>query len=382
MRKLKTISYVLFLLIAGCIEPFSPKTQFDGGNALVIEGSINAAGQSAQVTLSRTVSIDANENTQTPREQLANVRVEEQGGAEYQLPEIGPGNYAISGVNFSASKKYRLKIRTSSGATYESDFVEPIITPPLDSVSWRIMDGNLISIEANTHDFTNKAKYFIWSFDETYEYVSQLGSMYIWHPGGTVTPRPWDESVYKCWLTLPSKSIIIGTTQQLNENILRNFRIASIPRGSLKLRFKYSILVKQRALSDDEYNFWKELQKTTQNVGGLFDPMPAQVRGNIVCTSDPSQPAIGYFGAGTVSEQRMFIAWADLPEDFKAVPPSPRCEVDSIPMNEIPTTPGPLYIVTTYGMAAPEGYIVSDYACTDCTSVSGGVNKKPSFWED
>jgi hypothetical protein len=380
MRKLKTTTYFLFLLIAGCVEPFSPKTQFDVGNALVVEGMINAGGQSAQVTLSRTVAVDANEKAQTPREQLADVKVEEQGGTEYQLPETGPGNYQITGINFDPAKKYRLKIRTTTGATYESEFVEPIITPPLDSVSWRTI-GDVLSIEANTHDATNKAKYFIWSFEETYEYTSQFGSNYIWHPGGTVTPRPWDEGVFKCWLTLPSKSIIIGTTRQLNENILRNYRINSIPRGSLKLRFKYSLLAKQRAISEEEYEFWNELQKTTQDVGGLFDPMPTQVKGNISCTSNPSEPALGYFSAGTVSEKRVFIRWDDLPADFKEPPFIPRCEVDSVSMNDLPTTPGPLYIITTYGRMAPEGYIVSTHACTDCTSVPGGVNKKPIFWE-
>jgi hypothetical protein len=381
MRKLKTISYFLLLLIAGCVEPFTPKTIVDAGNTLVVEGSINPIGQTAQVKLSRAVPLDADEEAETPRETQADVRVEVLGGSDHKLTEVGDGNYEITGINFDPQKKYRLKIRTSTGSTYESEYVAPIVTPPLDSVSWRTV-GDVLSVEANTHDATGKAKYFIWSFEDTYEYTSPLGSLYVWHPGGTVSLR--EEQVFKCWLTQPSTSIIIGTTRQLKENIIKNFRVNSIARGSIKLKYKYSILVRQRAISEEEYEFWLELQKTTQNVGGLFDPMPAQVTGNLICTSDPEEPVLGFFSAGNVVEQRIFISWTDLPEYFKVVPRPIFCETDSVSMADITSEPGPLYIVGTYGMSLPEGYIVSSIDCTDCTSIHEGIdlNKKPPFWID
>lgn len=379
MKKLKTIIYFLLLLIAGCIEPFTPKTIVDAGNTLVIDGSINPAEQSAEVKVTRALPLDASQSEQAPREQFANVSIHEQGGASYQLNEVSPGIYKITGVNFDFNSKYRLEVRTIAGSTYESEFVQPLETPPLDSVSWRTI-GDVFSVEANTHDFTNKAKYFLWTFEETYEYTAPLGSYYEWFPGPIILPRT--ESVYRCWMTLPSTSIIIGTTRQLNENIIRNIRVNGIPRGSEKILYRYSILVKQRAISEQEYEFWRELQNTTQNVGGLFDPMPTQVIGNLRCVTNPDEPVLGYFSAGNVVEERLFVRRNELPEDFRVPPRSIYCEQDSIPMSEIPFMPGPLYIVSTYGEGVPEGYVVSSRFCTDCTSVPGGVNQRPSFWED
>jgi hypothetical protein len=377
MKGIKNIHYLLVFLLAGCVEPFTPKAGKDAGNILVVDAFIDPASQSAQVKLSRAIPIDANIN-ESPPELFANVTIEELGGSSYDLTEFQDGFYNITGVTFTPGEKYRLKLKTTSGETYESEYTEVIATPPLDSISWRPV-GDVISIEANTHDFTNRAQFFLWSFEETFEYTSMYGSLYVWLPTG-ITNRPFGEQVYKCWLTKPSTSIIVGSSRQLTENVIQNFRVQNIPKGSEKVKFKYSILVKQRAISEAEYDYWQKLQQTTQNVGGLFDPMPAQVTGNLTCTSDPSKPVLGYFSAGTVSEQRIFIKWTDLPDDFRVFPPRDFCQVDSIPMGQIAGI-GQIYIINTYGMRQPEGYLVSTRACTDCTARPGGVNQPPIFWE-
>lgn len=374
------VFFALLLLIAGCVESFVPETGRDAGSILVVDGSIDPASQSAEVKLSRTVPIDVSIN-EAPEETSAQVTLEEQDGSSYDLTEFAGGIYRLTGVNFNAGEKYRLIISTSTGERYESEYTEVINTPPIDSISWRTV-GDVISIEANTHDFTEQSKFFLWSFEETFEYTSQLGSAYIWLPGGVITIRPFDEQVYKCWLTERSTSIIIGSSRQLSENVIRNFRVRAIPKGSEKVKLKYSILVKQRAISEDEYDYWQKLQQTTQNVGGLFDPMPAQVTGNLNCTSDPDLPVLGFFSAGTTLQERIFIKWKDLPDDFRVLPVPTFCPVDSIPMSQLGSAGGPIYIITTYGMRQPEGYLVSTRACTDCTARPGSVNKQPIFWEE
>ena len=248
MQRLKTLPYFLFLVVLGCVEPFSPKSRVDAANILVVEGSINSATQSAQVKLSRAIPLD-DQTSVFPGEQFADVRIEELGGSTYPLNETSLANYTTNGIIFDTDKKYRLSVRTNSGSTYVSEYVEIINTPPIDSVSWRVLDNEL-SLEVNTHDDTDRAQFFIWTFDETWEYTSAFGSLHIWHPGGIVTERPFDDPVYKCWLTKPSTSIIIGTTKQLSGNAIRNLRVNTVARGSIKLRFKYSINVKQRAISE------------------------------------------------------------------------------------------------------------------------------------
>src|SRR5687768_3733389 len=128
MKWSTTIPCFLFLLITGCIEPFVPKTGRDAGNILVVDGSIDPAGQIAQVRLSRTIPLDANIND-APDETFANVSIEELNGSSYDLTESNNGVYTITGINFNAGEKYRLIVRTSTGETYESEYAEVTNTP-------------------------------------------------------------------------------------------------------------------------------------------------------------------------------------------------------------------------------------------------------------
>ncbi|MEJ7664694.1 MAG: DUF4249 family protein [Hymenobacter sp.] len=50
---------------------------------------------------------------------------------------------------------------------------------------------------------------------------------------------------------------------------------------SSKLYYLYSILVRQYALTPEEFAYWDKLRKNTENLGTLFDPLPSQLSGNV-----------------------------------------------------------------------------------------------------
>src|SRR5699024_5022852 len=115
--------------------------------------------------------------------------------------------------------------------------------------------------------------------------------------------RPQEDQLYRCWYNDNSSKILIGTSREFTSNVIQNATLISIPVESIKISLRYSINVQQIALTEEAYTYWLGLYKTTENVGGLFDPMPAQVIGNISGLSDPNETVVGFFSGATISEK-------------------------------------------------------------------------------
>jgi hypothetical protein len=151
-----------------------------------------------------------------------------------------------------------------------------------------------------------------------------------------------------------------------------------IPQSAEELSVRYFIELKQFALSQGAYLFYQHLKKNTEQIGSIFDPQPSAQGGNIHCTSDPNEFAIGWVEvseekkAGRFITNREVAPW-HMPDNcpIKIIynhPDSMRAYLtDYIPFKGV-TFRG-LQIVTF--AAAPS-------VCVDCTL--RGTNKKPAFW--
>jgi hypothetical protein len=83
--------------------------------------------------------------------------------------------------------------------------------------------------------------------------------------------------------------------------------VATIPQNDEKISKRYSILVRQYALTKEAYQFHQILQRNTQQTGSLFDPQPSQLSTNLHCLTNPDQPVIGFISASSVEEKIIFI---------------------------------------------------------------------------
>ena len=197
-----------------------------------------------------------------------------------------------------------------------------------------------------------------------------------------------EEDIFTCWASAPSTGIIIKSTENQTDNTVKAFGIADLPKGSVKLGIKYSILVEQQALTREAYNYWKDIVETSENLGGLFDPLPWQVKGNIRCVSHPEEIVVGYFGGGSTSSRRYFLTPGDVPLAMTYIPVF-RCRTDTISLEDIAAFKGPI-ISGVYDLISGDllGYSTGSlvdrdspyYACVDCRA-SGGVTSEPDFWE-
>jgi hypothetical protein len=386
----KTLTYLIFicsiLMINSCKERYSPKVSADNRSLLVVEGVINTGADSTIIKLSRTTKVDA-EHTVNP-EIGATVSIESDGNDLFSLKEIAKGVYAVGPLNLNTTKKYRINIKTSTGTTYRSDFVEAKIAPPIDDVVWKVKD-NRVDLFVSTHDATNKTKYYRWEYVETYAFYARFNSIRIFDPDSNkVRSRSYpEEEVSKCYATNFSSSIYIGSSAKLNQDVIFEAPLYSIESNSEKLGERYSILVKQYALTADAYNFWTQLKKNTESLGSIFDAQPSDFQSNIHNVTNPTEPVVGYIMAGKIEQKRIFITRDQLPRSTAWVVKYPfDCGIGPDTVRGADIIKKFKGFEKTYipvddavgPNSEPIGVLAATSACADCTI--RGSNKKPSYW--
>jgi len=377
-----TISLLLLLTIGGCVEPYLPEVMQAPNSYLVVNGFINADGPTT-IQLYRTQNLS--DGGPVPVEDRAIVMIQAEDGEQYRVHEEGNGVYVSDKHTLNFQKKYRLFIRTNKGDEYASDYVEVKQTPAIDAMDWAPVDRN-VEIMVSTQDPNNKTWYYRWDYEHTWHYRSAFSTILKYEDGVVSYRSGTDEEIYNCWRTENSTAIKLSNSTKLSQDVISNYKILAIPYNSEKIGIKYSILVKQYALTREAYAYWEVLKRNTENIGTLFDPLPSQLPGNIHSLTNPAEVVIGFMSASTSQERRIFISSSDLPREWRTFYPT--CYADtlfldknvsnlkayfgngaSIPVSEVYAENSPTVI----------GYTYAAKDCVDCRT--RGTNVKPDFWE-
>jgi len=369
--------FALLLILDSCIEPFSPPEVNSPDTYLVVDGFLNVGQDTSKIELRRTQ--NTSETANPVIEKGAKITAEGEAGEIYAFTEKSNGLYILLPSQINQSGKYRLRIKTTNAKEYLSEFVAVTKTPPIDSVSTRLDLGlNSMVFNINTHDPSNNTRFYRWKFEETWTYRTQyystlevIGNV----ANGSVVERK--DNINTCYRTNKSSSILLGSTIKLSQDIIKDLPINIVSIPSNKLLFKYSILVKQYALSREAFEYWTDLAKTTQGTGSLFDPLPSQVTGNIKNVNDAQELVFGYFSAVTEQKKRIFIA--------PGLGALARCETDTLLVACLPRREEQCALETSglllyYADPRQQTVIVAEANCVDCR-LQGGVTTKPSFWE-
>jgi hypothetical protein len=366
--------------LGACVEPYDPPLQNEDVNYLVVDGFLNVTESVATVKITRSLPVKSSSPVSTVTDAI--VRVEDDNGLHHYLSQVSPGIYEGVVTNADTDTGYRLFIHTN-GHEYLSDYIQIPKTPPIDSITYSIArDG--VEFAVTTHDPSGSARNYRWKYLETFEYHANYNSNYMVTSKGEVVQRPTDLEALICWKTNPSTDILIASTKHLSEAIVSKHPITLIPFGSMKLTVEYSIRVQQQALDDEAYEYWLNLEQSTEHLGGLFDPLPAEVSGNIRSTNHPGEVVIGFFSGSEISETRIFVKRSDLPEEVISRFRNPYCALDTILNADLPSVgPGTMLVDAIYpplGPGGPIGYTYAENICVDCT-VQGGTTQKPPFWK-
>lgn len=379
---IQTVSKLVLLALSltlGCIEPFIPEIEFKETNLLVVEGFINIGSKAlTKIRLSRTVPL-TQANSGPRMETGASVLIEDNSSNFYTLSEAAPGIYLSDSLDLPVDREYRLTITTANENNYVSAFTEPLITPSIDSVTWKAVsaDGQISAVEiySNSYDSQNKTGYYQWDYEEIFERRMEWPSGVKWVSGLLVHRDNSEQANMRlCYEhALPRDFIIAPATQFKNGAISQ--RVHSFPVNDVRLHRMYAITVTQNMLSREAYDYLRIMRKNTNSMGTFFDPQPSGLSGNIRKTNS-SEPVIGFVIAYQTSSMRLMIASSDVPWwNFQY-----GCNYITIDRS-LPDQPiyfnYPEYVpvhVNSVLSAAPVG-------CGDCRWW-GGNNIKPDFWPE
>ena len=384
--------YIFIFLVGsflGCRDPYEPPEITDFGELVVIDANVNGTTGEASVVLTASRSLNGEDTLRYISG--ADVYLETEAGTLFDLRYAGNGNYEANNILLQYGDKIRLHVTVSENRQYVSDFEEYIRTPEIDSVSYRA-EADGVKIMVSTQDPNNNTLYYKWDYQETWIFSAAYDSPFIYDTnifGNLIltsirkrNPAELDSMKF-CFRDYVSKQIIVGTSENLSEDIISNRNLFDASYAEGKFQYRYSVLVKQNALTKRSFDYWTNLSAITEELGGIFDTQPANVESNIKSTVNPDEAVLGYLNVFSETEKRIFIDADDIPEHETSKTLSDICTTEDLLKWDPDVGFSPLseqingrYILVDKGESA----IVAGAKCCDCRLT--GYYETPEFWEE
>lgn len=381
------ICALMILVVAvACVEAFDVKDN-STVDMLVVEGLVTNELKRHQVYLSRATRVG---DRKIVRESGATVTLSDNSGTVIPLSEESPGVYETAEFAAQAGNSYKLNIKTENGKEYVSSEVPFKDGGDIGNVYGEYVKsarGNEkgIQIYVDTEDTENKTRFYRWNFIETYQVNAPFPSVWLWLGGNEVTFRA--DGIDTCYVTDTLRNVLIRTTRDLEQDKVVAQPLRFIPETSYIMRFRYSILVQQYAISEESYLYWENLKKLSEEQGSLSDLQPGSLAGNIISANDPDETVLGYFDACKVSEKRINLTSVDFynagfkrPANFRNY-----CyEIEPIFVNvsrlgEAMEKYGEsMYIWEAFGEGAATTFQLMPKVCCDCRDQ--GPTERPPFF--
>jgi len=361
-------------MLSGCITEYTPSDIDELANLLVVEGNITE-GESV-IKLSRSVGIN-DDTYNIVNVQSATVQIESNDGAVYSPSEVSEkGEYKFYIETLDTNLKYRLRIKVDN-EEYESTFRQPLMTPPIDSLSFiKESKSSPINICVTTHGAKEQSRYYLWSYREIWETRANIYAQLGYVNGvlveyNDITPNP----AYYCWKYNNSNSLLLGSSDKLNENKIENKRLIEVDAADDRFSELYYIELKQISLSKEAFDYFTNLQKNIESTGSIFGPIPSEMQGNILCISGTHSHAIGYLEVSKTVIQKTYV-----PKERRLYEPPivdcvTPCAGDEIYQPESNSNFAPIYRGGSCGLGLTYSYV----RCIDCR-LSGGTKNRPDFW--
>jgi hypothetical protein len=379
---------IMIILVAGlilqsCITPYEPYIESKNINKYVVSGQVTDDAEYQTVSISMAAPVG------DPRYIPVSgcyVRITDDKKNQFVMQESVPGE-GIYGVNIDKSylipgTSFKINIITPDGTAIESDFDRMPRCPEVDTIYYivkeiytdipgQVVKGIQFYLDLDGGDINSH--FFRWEIVETWEYHSKY-PMEWYYDGSVHHISPPDYSRMVCWSTKLVKNIYTLSTENLIENKYRMLALNFVDNHTPRLKYGYSLLVRQFALSEGAYSYWDQMRINSSEQGGLYEKQPLSIRGNLHCNTDPDQEVLGHFSASSVKSKRIFIQNVEnLELDF---PPFCTPFMPKYGFKEADPYDYPIFLMgDEYGWYM----IFLNRECVDCLTM-GGTNIKPDFW--
>ncbi|SIR47999.1 DUF4249 domain-containing protein [Pontibacter lucknowensis] len=341
---LKRIFPLLLLLTFGCIDPLN-MGKMKQQKHLAVEGSFTNMPELNYVRLSYAQPYDYPYNEFITD---AEVYVTSSEGERYNFVYGGDGGdfYANTAGSYfpefpldaaaQIGHTYTLHV-VANGRTYQSTPATVKAPIPIDSVHFEV-DEQVFSFKGyqerkkwpgyrvlvNYQDPEHEKNFLRWTFASQYE-VSTQPEEYISPSSGLPAPK---SCCSRCFLSEKLDRFRVVNDRLVNGKKVINQEVLFLP-FERYLGVKHKLKVYQHSLTEEAYNFFRIMEQQKEAKGTVFDPPPAEVKGNMFNPNDAAEQVIGFFDASAVATREVVILRKDIdypvapfrwPDDCREIP--------------------------------------------------------------
>lgn len=376
----------VLITLTGCIERYYPDEEDLNTGILVVVAHIDDRPGLQTINLSRSVNMSDASYVPVPD---CYVQVTRSDGSllVFEEQEAGTYNAMPDGIFLHSGADYKLVIITPGGKQYESEFEKLHPAPDIESVYYTVeqvptADPAIIDEGIQFYlDFEiekDSGRFLQWELIETYEIQNPDYPTIEYGRDRRWRDVPDSAKFLTCWITNLIPFIYTLDLGNVEGTKYTRMPVNFVSVNSRRLYHRYSLLVRQFALSEKAFWYWNELKKNVQSKGGLFDTQPALTPSNICNIDDENEMVIGYFSVSGCSEKRVFV---DEAPGLEINRNPDICAPGIFPMyiHKYPASKLPLYIAT----AVINGITVAgevEYECVDCREYKNSTSIKPDFW--
>ena len=370
----KRLSYILlFACLASCVYPYDIELgSGENDHILVVDGEILTGGTSTIRLSYLTPLVQDYSNEEKPQ---AKAWIEDEDGNKYSGTKTLRDRFSIPMLNARPNKNYRAVIE-ADGETYVSDWQKPDYGPTVTDIYFDA-DRNFVTVHAQIESGLNDTGYAALTFEETWEFHSEFpAQIFVNTQTWAYEAIDYDYPYYWCFRNAESpERILVDYSRHLAGSWA--YPVQRFARTNNRNHRRYSILVKVIALSEEAYNYNKQVQNQARSGSDLFSPEPGAMRGNLRCLSQPEKQVMGLVTAGNVSYKRAFLDSRYLINTRPNEASLHAVTLEEMPYLYYEQGERPIANIHVDGMGTTVGW--GPERCINCV-LAGGYQQKPSFW--
>jgi len=347
MKKYLFLLLIISLGLWACVDEIKLNVDTDQ-RTVVVDGFVTDSLGDFALKLSESSVIGiGNDNILDPISG-ATIQLMDDSGVSYPYVEFEEGAYELRNFKALRGKAYYVDIVVPNGNHYQSKPAMLRASSVLDSVSFDVREESfrnnagdfvtelLISTNIAT-DLSQSAELPFLRWRVSGEYQIQESYPGALNPGRCYVKTNLDINDIRL---LDASTLNGGTVfgQTISETVY-DFRFGE----------QFCFHISQYAISEEEFNYWNNIKEVIDIDGGLFDPPPGTVIGNIFNVDDPNEIPVGYFSVASIDFKRAFVNALELDLFVR-----PKC--------------------TGFRREVPFG-------CMNCLDITNSTREKPDYWE-
>lgn len=305
---------IILLLFSSCIEPYNAEVDVPD-RGLTVEAIITTLPGPQEVKLTRNAPYGVSFVGFNRPEILAKVALRDDLGRSFVFTESQdpnrPGVY-FSDPAFSAEvgRTYNLELELFSGKRYISRPETVPEVPKIDSLTYasvRTATTNKyigevgVQVTAHFQDPKGIENYYHWRpLRSTFVFITE--------PDFEGTNEGPVSCCARCFHTdIPQPANVITYDDKDVDGLYQRKVVAYVVDDGVRFKETYRLDFLHLSVSQRAHSFLRLANQQLSLTGSVFDPPPANIRGNMISLDDPEEQVLGYFLAADAQFMRVYI---------------------------------------------------------------------------